>query len=82
MIMNVEELADRRKVAEIEVALRDPEHFMKVNVTIGQHDDYGHVVLIKSSDANRPFFGLLIADKLRFVEVQDDPTLDPAFLDE
>ena len=82
MTMNVEELADRRKVAEIEVALREPEHFMRVNVTIGEHDKYGHVVLIKSSDANGAFYALLIADKLRVTEPDDDPTLDPAFLDD
>jgi hypothetical protein len=82
MTLNIEDLTDRRKVAEIEVALRDPQHFMKVNVTVGEHDTYGHVVLIKSSDTTRAFHGLLIADKVRFIGSADDPTLDPAFLDE
>jgi hypothetical protein len=39
-------------------------------------------MLIKSNEADRDFHALLMSDKVRFIGSTDDPTLDPAFLDE
>jgi hypothetical protein len=75
--MDIQQLNDPAKVEEIKAALRKAQHFFGVDLTAGQHDELGPVILIESKGG-----ALLIADKARSVAPSDEPTLDPAFLDE
>lgn len=66
--MNRKELTNPEEIGRIIDSLRDKESYFGVEVHEGEHDEYGHVVVIKSGSGVEPPFALIVSDGVRFIE--------------